>query len=176
MLSVTDYEVFQVRGVLVSKPVRDNARCHSAVAEMSELQGCPDMMWSGPVVRVKPVATWLLHGRRWFHDCEAVACVARLPWCFRSSCQILMRYWPVTFHQPWSGFQVGLRAVAQYPGRPGMRRAWSGAWVGLCNTYFWVDRTSGITHRLHLLPVPAVGPEEVLEMYMNFEQALYSSL
>ena len=36
---------------------------------------------------------------------------------------------------------------------PGARRAWSGAWAGLLNTHFWVDRTAGVDRGdLHAVP------------------------
>lgn len=39
------------------------------------------------------------------------------------------------------------------------RRAWSGAWAGLLNTHFWVDRTSGITGAIYTQFLPFVTPE-----------------
>ena len=59
--------------------------------------------------------------------------------------------------------------------QPGMRRAWSGAWAGLCNTHFWVDRTTGITASIYsnLLPF---GTPEAFALYQDFERALYAAL
>jgi methyl acetate hydrolase len=56
---------------------------------------------------------------------------------------------------------------------PGMRRAWSGAWAGICNTYFWIDRTSGICASIYSNFLPFVTPA-ALELYANFERALYT--
>ena len=45
-----------------------------------------------------------------------------------------------------------------------MRRAGSGAWAGLCNTHFWIDRTTGIAASIYsnFLPfVPPGGPAAV---------------
>ena len=57
---------------------------------------------------------------------------------------------------------------------PGCRRAGSGAWAGLCNTHFWVDPTTGITASIFTQLLPFVTPE-ALQMYVDFEQALYAS-
>lgn len=58
---------------------------------------------------------------------------------------------------------------------PGRRRAGSGAWAGLCNTHFWVDRTAGITGAIYSQTLPFVAPD-VHQVYVEFETALYSSL
>ena len=58
---------------------------------------------------------------------------------------------------------------------PGRRRAWSGAWAGLCNTHFWVDRTAGVTASIYSNFLPFVTPE-ALALYYDFEQALYAAL
>jgi methyl acetate hydrolase len=58
---------------------------------------------------------------------------------------------------------------------PGMRRAGSGAWAGLFNTHFFVDRTTGICASIYTnsLPFVAEGPWKA---YGDFERALYASL
>jgi CubicO group peptidase (beta-lactamase class C family) len=58
---------------------------------------------------------------------------------------------------------------------PGMRRAYSGARAGLCNTHFWVDRTTGVCGSIYSNFLPFVPPE-ALELYANYEKALYASL
>jgi methyl acetate hydrolase len=58
---------------------------------------------------------------------------------------------------------------------PGRRRAGSGAWAGLLNTHFWVDRTTGVTGAIYTQFLPFVTPEAVT-MYQDFEAALYASL
>jgi methyl acetate hydrolase len=56
-----------------------------------------------------------------------------------------------------------------------MRRAGSGAWAGLCNTQFWVDRSAGVCGSIYSNFLPFVTPEAVT-MYNDFERALYASL
>ncbi|WP_346623815.1 serine hydrolase domain-containing protein [Blastococcus montanus] len=58
---------------------------------------------------------------------------------------------------------------------PGRRRAGSGAWAGLCNTHFWVDRTTGITAAVYTQTLPFVAPE-VHQVYVDVERALYGAL
>ncbi len=58
---------------------------------------------------------------------------------------------------------------------PGRRRAGSGAWAGLCNTHFWVDRSTGLTGAIYTQTLPFVAPE-VYQVYLDFETALYSTL
>ena len=57
---------------------------------------------------------------------------------------------------------------------PGMRRAYSGAWAGLFNTHFWVDPASGVYGSIFSNFV-SFGPPEALELYANFEPAVYAS-
>jgi methyl acetate hydrolase len=58
---------------------------------------------------------------------------------------------------------------------PAARRAGSGAWAGLLNTHFWVDRTTGVTGAIYSQFLPFVT-EPALQMYQAFEEALYASL
>jgi CubicO group peptidase (beta-lactamase class C family) len=58
---------------------------------------------------------------------------------------------------------------------PGRRRAWSGAWAGLCNTHFWVDRMTGICASIYSNFLPFITPEAV-GLYADFEEALYAAL
>ncbi|MEK6442090.1 hypothetical protein WBK50_24780 [Pseudonocardia sp. T1-2H] len=58
---------------------------------------------------------------------------------------------------------------------PGGRKAGTGAWAGLFNTHFWVDRTSGICASIYTNSLPFVTPE-AFALYGEFEQALYASL
>jgi CubicO group peptidase (beta-lactamase class C family) len=57
---------------------------------------------------------------------------------------------------------------------PGQRRAWSGAWAGLCNTHFWVDRASGLCASIYSNFLPFATPAS-LQLYGDFEAALYAS-
>jgi methyl acetate hydrolase len=73
------------------------------------------------------------------------------------------------------GFKWGYGLLLNTSDIPGMRRAWSGAWAGLCNTHFWVDRTAGVCGSIYSNFLPFVTPE-ALKMYNDFERALYASL
>lgn len=69
------------------------------------------------------------------------------------------------------GFGLGLRLMLE--DIPTMRRAGSGDWAGLCNTYFWIDRTSGIAAMLltQVLPFFAGG---VVQTLLGFEGSVYA--
>jgi CubicO group peptidase (beta-lactamase class C family) len=57
----------------------------------------------------------------------------------------------------------------------GMRRAGTGDWAGLFNSYFWVDRASGVGAVLltQVLPFFDAG---VVELLVAFEQAVYAAV
>jgi CubicO group peptidase (beta-lactamase class C family) len=59
---------------------------------------------------------------------------------------------------------------------PGRRRAWSGAWAGLLNTQFWIDRTSGICASIDTNSLPFITEHEAWKLYGDFEEALYAAL
>jgi methyl acetate hydrolase len=73
------------------------------------------------------------------------------------------------------GYKWGYGLLLNTADVPGRRRAWSGAWAGLLNTHFWVDRTIGITGAIYAQFLPFVTPE-ALKMYADFETQLYASL
>jgi len=73
------------------------------------------------------------------------------------------------------GFKWGYGLLLNTDDIPGARRAGSGAWAGLLNTHFWVDRTTGITAAIYSQFLPFVT-EPALELYLAFEEALYASL
>jgi methyl acetate hydrolase len=73
------------------------------------------------------------------------------------------------------GFKWGYGLLLNSQDLPGMRRAGSGAWAGLCNTHFWIDRSSGICGSIYSNFLPFATPE-ALKLYMDFEVALYNSL
>ena len=73
------------------------------------------------------------------------------------------------------GYKWGLGLLLNTQDIPGRRRAGSGAWAGLCNTHFWVDRTAGITGAVYTQTLPFVTPE-VYQVYLDFETALYDAL
>ena len=73
------------------------------------------------------------------------------------------------------GYKFGLGLLLNTQQQPGMRNIGSGAWAGIFNTHFWVDPRSGITGAIFTQTLPFVEPS-VFQVYIDFEQALYSSL
>jgi methyl acetate hydrolase len=73
------------------------------------------------------------------------------------------------------GFKWGYGLLLNTEDIEGKRRAGSGAWAGLLNTHFWVDRSAGVTGAIYTQFLPFVTPE-ALQMYEDFERALYASL
>ncbi|MFC4950620.1 serine hydrolase domain-containing protein [Pseudonocardia sp. GCM10023141] len=73
------------------------------------------------------------------------------------------------------GYKWGYGLLLNTDDVPGMRRAGSGAWAGLCNTHFWVDPTTGICASIYSNFLPFVPPE-ALALYASFEKAVYASL
>ncbi|HVL84353.1 MAG TPA: serine hydrolase domain-containing protein [Pseudonocardia sp.] len=73
------------------------------------------------------------------------------------------------------GYKWGYGLLLNTQDVPGRRRAGSGAWAGLFNTHFWVDRTTGICASIYTNSLPFITPE-ALTVYGNFEEALYASL
>ena len=58
----------------------------------------------------------------------------------------------------------------------GGRRAGTGAWAGLFNTHFFIDRSTGICASIYTNSLPFVTHDEALKLYQDFERALYASL
>jgi methyl acetate hydrolase len=77
--------------------------------------------------------------------------------------------------QAGPGFKWGYGLLLNTADLPGMRRAGSGAWAGLCNTQFWIDRATGVCGSIYSNFLPFVTPGAVT-LYNNFERALYGSL
>jgi methyl acetate hydrolase len=73
------------------------------------------------------------------------------------------------------GLKWGYGLLLNTQRAPGMRAAGSGAWAGLFNTHFWVDPASRVTGAIYTQTLPFVEPR-VLQMYVDFEAALYASL
>jgi methyl acetate hydrolase len=73
------------------------------------------------------------------------------------------------------GLKFGLGLLVNEQQQPGMRAAGSGAWAGLFNTHFWVDPTTRVTGSIFSQTLPFIEAP-VLQMYVDFEQALYASL
>lgn len=59
---------------------------------------------------------------------------------------------------------------------PGARRAGTGAWAGLFNTHFFIDRTTGICASIYTNSLPFITEHEAWKLYGDFEAALYASL
>jgi methyl acetate hydrolase len=57
---------------------------------------------------------------------------------------------------------------------PRARRAGSGSWMGMFNTYFWVDPAAGVAGALFSQCQPLATPE-VLRVYRAFEEAVYAT-
>lgn len=58
---------------------------------------------------------------------------------------------------------------------PGGRRAGTGAWAGLLNTHFFIDRTTGICASIYTNSLPFITPA-AWKAYGDFEKALYAAL
>jgi CubicO group peptidase (beta-lactamase class C family) len=58
---------------------------------------------------------------------------------------------------------------------PGGRRAWTGAWAGLLNTHFFVDRAAGICASIYTNSLPFIESAGAMQVYTDFETALYAS-
>ncbi|HEU5111248.1 MAG TPA: serine hydrolase domain-containing protein [Micromonosporaceae bacterium] len=72
------------------------------------------------------------------------------------------------------GMKWGWGLLLDTRGRPGARRAGSGGWVGMFNTYFWVDPAARITGAFYTQASPLADPS-ALRVYADFERALYAS-
>ena len=72
------------------------------------------------------------------------------------------------------GYKFGLGLLLNTDDVPGGRKAGSGAWAGLFNSHFWVDRTTGVTGAIYSQTLPFVEPA-VFQVYVDFERALYAS-
>lgn len=74
--------------------------------------------------------------------------------------------WPL--RQGWGcGLHLLLEDV------PGMRRAGSGDWAGLFNSYFWVDRAAGVAGAFFTQVLPFFDAQ-VVQTVGAFEQAVYA--
>ena len=74
------------------------------------------------------------------------------------------------FAQGWGlGFHLMTEDI------PGMRRAGSGDWAGLFNSYYWVDRTTGVAAALLTQVLPFFdGP--IIETALGLEQTVYAGV
>jgi len=74
------------------------------------------------------------------------------------------------FPQGW-GLGVHLTLVDL----PGMRRAGTGDWAGLFNSYYWIDRASGVAGAIFTQLLPFFD-QRVVEAAIGFEQAVYAEV
>jgi CubicO group peptidase (beta-lactamase class C family) len=73
------------------------------------------------------------------------------------------------------GFKWGFGLLLNTADIPGKRRAGTGAWAGLFNSHFWIDRTTGICASIYSNTLPFVTPGP-FKLYDDFERAVYASL
>jgi hypothetical protein len=71
------------------------------------------------------------------------------------------------------GWKWGYGLLLNTDDLPGMRRAGSGAWAGLCNTQFWIDRTAGVCGSVYSNFLPFITPAAV-QVYEDIERAVYA--
>jgi methyl acetate hydrolase len=74
------------------------------------------------------------------------------------------------------GWKWGYGLMLNSEDLPGARRAGSGAWAGLFNTHFFVDRASGITASIFTNSLPFITRDDAWATYVAFEEALYAAL
>ncbi len=77
--------------------------------------------------------------------------------------------------RPGPGWKWGYGLLLNTQDVPGGRRAGSGAWAGLFNTHFWIDRSTGVCASIYTNSLPFITPE-AMAVYGAFEQALYAEL
>lgn len=70
------------------------------------------------------------------------------------------------------GFGLGFSLMLE--DIPGMRRAGTGDWAGLCNTYFWIDHASGITATLMTQVLPFFD-DGAVQTLLGFEGSVYAA-
>jgi CubicO group peptidase (beta-lactamase class C family) len=78
--------------------------------------------------------------------------------------------------RPGPGCKWGYGLLLNTDDMPGRRRAGSGAWAGLFNTHFFIDRKTGLCASLYTNSMPFVTYDEAWKLYGDFETALYGSL
>jgi methyl acetate hydrolase len=74
------------------------------------------------------------------------------------------------------GWKWGYGLMLNTQDIPGRRKAGTGAWAGLFNTHFFVDRSTGICASIYTNSLPFITEHEAWKMYGDFETALYASL
>ena len=74
------------------------------------------------------------------------------------------------------GWKWGHGLLLNTADQPGRRKAGTGAWAGLLNTHFFVDRTTGICASIYTNSLPFIVADEAWQTYVDFETALYAAL
>lgn len=74
-----------------------------------------------------------------------------------------------------TGKKWGLGFMLEVDDRPGMRASGTGGWGGIFNTFFWIDRSKGVTGGIYMQFVPFLDPE-AMHVARAFEAALYRAL
>lgn len=96
---------------------------------------------------------------------------APLPEIMRSAVPELTNEVPsLPFRQGWG---LGLHLLLEDV--PGMRRAGSGDWAGLFNSYYWIDPATGVTAAIFTQLLPFFDARMV-ETLLQFEQGIYAEL
>ncbi len=84
--------------------------------------------------------------------------------------ELLNEFDALPFPQTWGlGFHITSVDLE------GMRRAGTGDWAGLFNSYFWVDRAAGVGGVLMTQVLPFFDAR-VVELLVGFEQAVYAAV
>ncbi len=73
------------------------------------------------------------------------------------------------------GYKWGHGLLLNTEDQPGRRRAGSGGWMGLFNTFFWVDPAAGVAGAIYTQALPFLVPEAA-RLCGEFETAVYASL
>ena len=73
------------------------------------------------------------------------------------------------------GWKWGYGLLLNTADVPGGRRAGTGAWAGLFNTHFFIDRTTGVCASIFTNSLPFIS-EGAWRTYGDFEAALYAAL
>jgi methyl acetate hydrolase len=96
---------------------------------------------------------------------------APLPAIMRSQMPLLSNDVPaLPQRQAWGlGFHLLLEDI------PGMRRAGTGDWAGLFNSFFWIDRASGLAAALFTQVLPFFDLR-VIQTLLGFESAVYATV
>lgn len=74
------------------------------------------------------------------------------------------------------GWKWGYGLLLNTEDIPGGRRAGTGAWYGLFNTHFFIDRASGICASIYTNSLPFGSAADAMKTYTEFETALYAAL